>query len=508
MAGLLLSFGPTLTVEGRPLVSLPVAVSRLPVVRDALPARMSLFSALAAACLCALWLARPRKFRLQLAVGILVGVSLFPNFWPAHRLPGAWSVSNAFGWSTRHVPVGFVDDRAWTHVIAPGSTVLVLPTGDRTAASYWQATTGMRFRLAVPATPFVPPRLAGAPTISGLVEDVMPTLAGPALAAARLRAFLIADHVAAVVVTPSGASRWRRIVARATGARPVRLQRAAVYRVTPMLHPLRALGDLVVAHAPDPEPALASDRDTNAVVSAWLLFDGHSARVRALLRTPHTRAPHAVTLSSPNGDSDATAAAVGDRGRVAVVFTEWRDHKQTLRIATHADGRWRVVTLDRQTAAIWSPHIVITPGGTTVVTWIDETDPTRTVRVAVLTRRRVWQRPVTLENGDGFGNVVLAAGRGDRVVAAWHVAVANEWRVRVATYQGGAWSPVVTLARSLDTLDHIAIARRDATLVRWLERDPRHAHVVRVEARRRRAGWIVVSRSTVFDRESPGEHAP
>src|SRR5439155_24154913 len=47
LAGLLLSFGPTLTVEGRPLISLPFAVSRLPVLRDALPARMSLFTALA-----------------------------------------------------------------------------------------------------------------------------------------------------------------------------------------------------------------------------------------------------------------------------------------------------------------------------------------------------------------------------------------------------------------------------------------------------------------------------
>jgi hypothetical protein len=496
VAGLLLSFGPTLTVEGRPLVSLPFAVSRLPVLRDALPARMSLFTALAAASLCALWLARLRRRRLQLAVGVIVGLSLVPNFWPANRLPDAWSVSDAFGWSTRHVPVGFVDDRAWTHVIAPGSTVLVLPTGDRTAASYWQATTGMRFRLAVPATPFVPARLAGAPSISGLVEDVMPRLAGPALAAARLRAFLIADHVAAVVVMPSGASRWRGIVARATGARPVRLQRAKVYRVTPKLHPLHALGDVAVAHAPDLDPALAFDRHTNALVSAWLAFDGRRARVRALLRTSHTTTPRAVVLSAPRGDSDATAAAVDDHGHVAVVFTEWRDHEQALRIATHADGQWRVVTLDRQAGPIWSPHVVITPGGTTVVAWIDETDPSRTVRVAVLTHRGALRGPVTLETGDGFGNVLLSAGRGDRVVAAWHVAVANEWRVRVATYQRGAWSPVATLARSLYTLDHIAVPGPDGTLVRWLERDPRGGHLVRFEARPGRAGWIVARAAT------------
>jgi hypothetical protein len=490
VASLLLSFGPTLTVDGRPIVSVPFGVSRLPVVRDALPVRMSLFTALAAACLCAVWLARSPRPGVRLAAGVLVGVSLLPNFWPAHRLPGAWSVSNAFAWSTPRVPVGFVDGRSWTRVITPGSTVLVLPTGDRTAASYWQASTGMRFRLAVPATPFVPSRLEGAPTVSGLVEDVMPRLAGPALAAARLRAFLEADHVAAVVVMPSGTSRWRRIVARATGTGPVRLQDARVYRVKAMLPPLRALGDLAVAHAPDPDRALVSDRDANATLSAWLAFDGRRAHVHALLRMPHASS-RAVVLSSPQGDSDATAVAVGAHGRAAVVFTEWRDDEQMLRIALHTDGRWRVVTLDRQPGPIWSPHVAVTPRGTTVAAWIDETDPTRTVRVAVLSDNGVLRGPVTLENGNGFGNVVLAAGRGDRVVAAWHVAVENEWRVRVATYRRGAWSPVATLERSLYTLDHIAIARPDASLVRWLERDPRGEHRVRLQARPRRAGWVV-----------------
>jgi len=324
----------------------------------------------------------------------------------------------------------------------------------------------------------------------------MPRLAGPALAAARLRAFLIADRVAAVVVMPSGASRWRRIVARATGARPVRLAQAEVYRVKSKLHPLRALGDVAVAHQPDPEPTLTADRETNAVLSAWLSFDGRRAHVRALLRSSHRRKPRAVVLSAPNGDSDATAAAVDGHGRAAVVFTEWRDEKQTLRIATHWNGHWRVVMLDRQTGPIWSPHVVITPGGTTAVSWIDETNPSRTVRLAVLTPHGVLRGPVTLENGDGFGNVVLSAGRGDRVVAAWHVAVANEWRVRVATYERSAWSPVATLARSLYALDHIAVAGPDATLVRWLERDPRGPHLVRFQARPGRAGWIVARAAT------------
>jgi hypothetical protein len=199
-------------------------------------------------------------------------------------------------------------------------------------------------------------------------------------------------------------------------------------------------------------------------------------------------------VSAPNGDANATAAAVDARGESVVAFTEWRGREQSLRVATRAEDRWRVVTLDRRPAPIWSPHVLITPDGTTIVAWIDGTDPTRTIRVAARKRGGVWQRPVTLENGNGFGNFLVSTGRGDRVVVAWHSAVANEWRVRVATHERGAWGAVATLARSLDMLDHIAITGRDATLVRWLERGLGRGPVERLEASRSRSHWVVVSR--------------
>jgi hypothetical protein len=93
------------------------------------------------------------------------------------------------------------------------------------------------------------------------------------------------------------------------------------------------------------------------------------------------------------------------------------------------------------------------------------------------------------------------------VVAAWHAAVANEWRIRVATYRRGAWSPVATLARSLDLLDRIAILGRDATVVRWLERDPRGGPIARDEASRRGSRWIVSRSAEVLgpiDRPTDG----
>jgi hypothetical protein len=108
VCALLLSFGPALTLDGRPLASLPFAIAHLPIFSDALPARLSIFTALCASVLAALWLSRPKRRWLQGAVALLLLVSALPNFWPSANLPGAWAISAHFSFSTRAVPTGFV----------------------------------------------------------------------------------------------------------------------------------------------------------------------------------------------------------------------------------------------------------------------------------------------------------------------------------------------------------------------------------------------------------------
>jgi hypothetical protein len=446
-AALLISFGPMLTVGGRPFVSLPFSLADLPVLGDALPARMSLFVALAAACLCALWLARPERSWLRIGVGTLIVLSLLPNFWPSARLRGAWARSAAFGWSTARVPRGFVDSQGWTRVVKPGSTVLVLPAGDKTAASYWQAKAGMRFALAAPGTPFTPPRIAADPVVRGLVNNNLPVVAGPKLGGARLRAFLLAGGVRAVVLTRRAELRWRRLVANATAAQPVLLGGAAIYPVRKGLGPLSASGSLAVAHAGGPRRSALDRRRPR--VAADVVFDGHRGNLRVRLQPGHAGSRREWRLSSPGADADMTAAAIDARGHAVVAFTEWRNHEVLLRVATRTKGSWRVVTLDNRTEPIWSPKVVIAPDGTIVATWIDEANPMRTVRVAALPPGGAWQRPVTLEKGDGLGTVAISPGRGDRVALAWRDAVASERRMRVATFEGGHWGPVATLATSL-----------------------------------------------------------
>jgi hypothetical protein len=485
LSGLVLSLGPTITLEGRPLARSPLTMAGLPVLRDALPARMSVFAALGAACLCALWLARPGRRGLRVVVAALVAASLFPNFAADTRVPDAWAASDAFSWSTPHVPLGFAT-RTWTSAIRPGSNILVLPTGDRTAASYWQARTGMSVTLAMPATPFVPPQSAADPTVARLVEDNLPALAGAALGGARLRSVLLARRIAAVVVTRSAARRWSRLVRDSTGTKPVSLNNTIVYRVPQKLEPLAAIGELATAH------------HGRRRVAAWLRFDGRRAHLRVLLRERVGAMAHALTLSAPDGDAAATAAAIDAGGRAAVSFTEWRNHRLLLRVATYAASRWRVATLDRRKEPIWSPRVVVTPNGTTLASWIDEANPVRMLRVAVLPPGGGWVGPLTLDHADGLGSMALRSGGGNLAVIAWLDSVASQTRVRAATYNGASWSPPATLAASLGRLDHIAVGG-GASSIRWRRHAGGDGRYAVFDAARRGVHW---SAATVASRRS------
>ena len=469
---LVLSFGPILTLAGRPLAQLGFSYSRLPLLRDALPARLSLFTALAASCLAALGLARLRRPMVTAALGCGLVLSLLPNFSPPGVLTGAWSVSRTFRWATPRTANAFIQTAAWAKIARSGSNILVLPTGDRTRASYWQAKAGLRFRLAVPVTPFAPPAVETAPIVQGLLTDDLPRNDGVKLAAARLRAFLLSRDVRYVVVTWLARQRWWRIVARATGGQALALRGADIYRVSPRLPLLRATGDVAVAHAPLARAALASLRGGRQLVKAWLSFDGHRALVRARTQVPGGGASKAALLSK-EGDGGATAAAVDAQGRAAVAFTESRNGEVLLRAATRVNRRWRISTLDRTSQPIWSPHVAIA-NGVTLAAWIDETDPTRSVRVAVREPGGGWRHPLTLENSDGISAVQLGAGAGGIGVLAWSDMIAGQSRVRAATFRDGVWSPITTVVTALapQALFRVTLSRPDASVLTWKLYDP------------------------------------
>ena len=445
-AGLLLfvavafSLGPLLVADGRPLAGLPVSTADLPVVGNALPARMSVFASLAVSMLCALWFGRTRRRSVQLAAAVIVVASIVPNFAPSADVARAWARPTPFAWSTPSAPVGFVGQADWRRAVPRGANVLVLPTGDRTVAEWWQVLSGMRFVLTAPATPFTPPALADDPTVARLLDDVLPQLDGEALGAARLRAFLRARRVSDVVVTPSARRRWLRLVRAATGTRPVLLGRSLVFRVPVSLAPLAAHGELTLAWSGEPESREIAARQR--AVRAWVAFDGVRGHIRV-----RVGAGRAITISSPTADADSPAVAADTHGRVIVAFTERTSHALLLRVATLTRSRWRVATLDRATTPIWSERVTITPDGTVVAGWIVEVGASRSLRFATFVHGR-WQPSIQLDHGDGLGSFRLFPAEPDTAVVKWHDSVAMEARHLTALYTHRAWqsATIVTAA--------------------------------------------------------------
>jgi hypothetical protein len=460
---LLFSLGPELTLAGRPLLGLPFALARLPLLADVLPARLSVFAVLGLACLCALWLSRPGLRAVRLATAAVVAVSLLPNFWASRRLAHAWATSTSFAWSTPRAPTGFVDDRHGMQLVAPGSNVLVLPTRDRTDADYWQVKSGMRFALAIPETPFTPTQIAADPTVTRLADNMLPQLDGNRLGAARLRAFLLADHVRAVAVASGAGGRWIKIVREATSAKPMPLEGTLVFPVRSTLRPL--IVDVELANASS--AATSPMRRTRSYARASLHFDGRRAHLRVLLASANPGERSVTTLSSPTGDAEAPAVAVNAQGQAAVAFTEWRNHRLLLRVATNRGAGWRTTTLDDRALPIWSPRVAITPTGTVVAAWIDDGGAARSLEAAAQPNGRPWQTTVTLDNGQGLGAVALRAGEGELAVAAWHDSQASEARIRATIYKNQTWTQPTTLTDSLALLDTVSLARRNAIYARW-----------------------------------------
>lgn len=438
VVALLVSLGPVVAVGGRPIVSLPVSLSDLPVVGNALPARFAIFAALAAAVLVSVWLARPGHARFRAVTALVIAAFLVPNFWPTRSLPRAWATSTEFSWSTASVPAGFVGDRRWRTLVRPDSNVLVLPTGDRTVAQWWQTESGMQFSLAAPETPFVPPALAADPTVAKIVDDVLPQLDGPALAAARLRGFLSQRAVDTVVVTPRGRRLWLPVVRRATGRRGRHINRDYVFAV------------------PLPERTAVVRRRVRQVprsahLGVWLEFDGRRGRVLV-----DERKTAAVVLS--RGDAESAAATARGSG-AAVAFVEWNGSLDLLRVATRDGSRWPVSTLDRNGAPIWSQKVTLTRNGTVVAGWIDDVGRERRLLVASRRPGGRWTKPTTLDTGEGLASFTFFRPPRGGLIVGWSDRLAAEWRVLASRFESGRWTAAATMATSLGGLDAAAVLR-------------------------------------------------
>lgn len=411
----LLSLGPMLAAEGKPLLTLP-SYAALPAAGDALPARFAVFASLAASVLTARWLgaASPHRRGRRLALSALVIVCVVPNF----RLPGdvrnAWASSSRAAWSTRITSVSF----------APTAhNVLVLPAGDRTAALWWQASSDMRFALAMPASPFVPPALASDPTIADIADDVLPQLQGRIAGAARLRSTLVARRIDTVVVTRAARRRWLRLVRRAIPVAPVVAGGAYIFSVPRDLPPLVATLALRV-HGPS----------SGVPFSVRLRLGRNDIERLRIQAEADTR-----TLVGRFSSIFATTAP----RRAAVSFVQWTGAHEQLRVATYAARRWTIATVAEATGPIWSAQALIAQHGPITAAWVQDLGAARQLEAAMFVRNG-WTRPHLLDRGLGLGS--FAAVDGEKALTfRWTDVVAGESRLLAAELRDVTWSSSTVL---------------------------------------------------------------
>jgi hypothetical protein len=234
---------------------------------------------------------------------------------------------------------------------------------------------------------------------------------------------------------------------------------ALVFHAPSTLKPLTAEGEHIATRAALGAPP---------TLLAWLHYDGTRAHLRVRLAGSRI-----VSLSAAAADAEAPSASVDTAGRAAVIFTEWQGQELVLRVATHTRSGWSVATLDRSRQPIWSQRTAIESDGTVLAGWIDEAGSSRNLRAAVLPPGGRWQSPVTLDRGQGLGSVALGATDAGVGVAAWHDMSATEARVQTSLFANGSWRPAVTLARSLDWLDTVAVVHAGHA-IRWRFWNGRH----------------------------------
>jgi hypothetical protein len=218
------ALGSWLTVDGRRVITLPwIHLADLPLFDNIMPVRFSMFSALIAAVIVALWAAssiRPPWLRILLP-GLAV-VALLPNLsWHA------WARSPA-------IPSLFTTGK-YRDCLARGENVLTFPVGPRGDAMAWQAVSRFWFRMAGGyISPTIPPTFTHPAGLAHLTTADNPSEVkiGAVLELARLKS------VTTIVVDARQGTMWRPILSKL--GPPENVGGALIYRLpgSPWRYPL------------------------------------------------------------------------------------------------------------------------------------------------------------------------------------------------------------------------------------------------------------------------------
>jgi hypothetical protein len=214
---IVLSLGPFLVVDGRPIFALPdLVIGALPLIGKALPARLMLYAFLMLTVVTALWLSdgvEPRWVRVTGALVVLL--SMLPNL-------------SASFWTTAIDVPPFFREARYAKYLSNAETVVVLPYGINGDSMLWQLESGWHFRMAggyagAPPREFRQWPIARAFYRVGTVE--LPA------AGDQLKAFLAAHGATAVLVDDREAGVWRPLMTTLDAA-PIDSGGMTIYRAT------------------------------------------------------------------------------------------------------------------------------------------------------------------------------------------------------------------------------------------------------------------------------------
>ena len=209
--------GSWLTVDGHRLITLPwIHLADRPFFQNMAPARLSVYTALAAAVIVAVWAASTTpRLPIRVALTALAVLAVAPDL--------AWH-----DWVNSSRPPALFTTGLYRSCLVRGENVLALPFGPGGDSMLWQAESSFWFRLAGGyISPTAPPQFMSPHPIQQIAANDQP----PKVTTQAIREFVRLKHVGAVVVDAADASTWQPVMNPL--ARPQRIAGVIIYRLTP-----------------------------------------------------------------------------------------------------------------------------------------------------------------------------------------------------------------------------------------------------------------------------------
>ncbi len=214
-----LMLGSYLHLAGYPTIPLPWKWFNHSLLRQVVPVRLGVYMFLIVALILAMWLARPRAGRWNIAKWAATATTIafvFPNL-------------SSGAWHTRPYNPPFFTTTQYRRYLQPNETVLMLPYGQNDITMLWHAETGFWFR----NTGGYLGRLI---PIDYLEDPLSPSFLPPQYnpprpKPAEVRAFFARHGVKAVIVDPTQAGGWPSVLAQ-VGLKAQSVGGILLYRVT------------------------------------------------------------------------------------------------------------------------------------------------------------------------------------------------------------------------------------------------------------------------------------